>query len=106
MGVDPGRGQDRREKLPQIEDRGQAAGLDQVRRTKDGDEARGEGPPDDILPVRVELRHVEVGVGIHEPGRMGGRLHPRLYLLEIWAEKPITPKNPLPAAPRFWGPDP
>ena len=66
MGVDAGRGQDRRELVRERGDGGEAGGPGQVGRAEDGDDARGEGPADDLGPVGVELGHVEVGVGIDE----------------------------------------
>ena len=68
MGVDAGRGQDRRELLRESGDGGEAGRPGQVGGAEDGDDARGEGPAHDLGPVGVEFGHVEVGVGIDEAG--------------------------------------
>ena len=66
VGVDSGRGMDVRESLPELEKNRQASWFNEVGRAEDGFQAGLEGPADDIGAVRFELRHVQMGVGIHQ----------------------------------------
>jgi hypothetical protein len=62
MGVDAGRGQDRRELGHEAGDGREARGAGQVGRAEDGPDPGSEGPANGVGPVGVEFGSVEVGV--------------------------------------------
>jgi hypothetical protein len=112
VGVDARGGHDLREGVFQGKDGFHAPGLDEVGGTEDGDDPGLLCPADGLLPVRVEIGHVQMGVGIDQTrarrraaqaARSGGRSARNIVLSHFNRQDAAPPSSNRPAAGRGSG---